>query len=153
MGIWQGAFGKLVGYSEYFLTLSYSSEGSPAILTSLTQNCLKLCNYTLISLQTPSCILWWHWLFKTKPWSSTGLKIRPQSAFTALWALLPLQTILLSDLVGYDNLLQIVISVWRTFFQIWSAPNTIAVCSGLDWQHCSLRTYHSVYVKGNPLRM
>jgi hypothetical protein len=30
----------------------------------------------------------------------------------------PLQTILLSDLVGCDSLLQIVMAVWRAFFKI-----------------------------------
>ncbi len=36
----------------------------------------------------------------------------------------PLQTILLSDLVGCDSPLQIVTAVWRPFFKIWTVPKS-----------------------------
>jgi hypothetical protein len=84
----------------------------------------------------------------------------------------PVQTILLSDLVGCDSPLQIVMAVWRNLFQ--AGQTDITICSGLsrptqqvhilksapnghyylvstegcrtrlDGQHCSLRTYHGV---------
>jgi hypothetical protein len=50
--------------------------------------------------------------------SSIGIEIRPQSAFLPLGPSCPLQTILLSDLVGFDSPLQIVLAVWCTFFLI-----------------------------------
>ncbi len=50
------------------------------------------------------------------PRSSIGLEIRPKNALTAIGPSCPLQTILLSDLVGCDSLLQIVMAVWRSFF-------------------------------------
>jgi hypothetical protein len=57
--------------------------------------------------------------------SSIGKEFRPQSAFTAFRALLPsVNYILLSDLVGFDSPLQIVMAVWRTFKKILSAPNS-----------------------------
>ncbi len=43
-----------------------------------SQNCLKL---TWISLQPPSCFLWWHWIWKKK--HRTSIDLRPQSALTA----------------------------------------------------------------------
>jgi hypothetical protein len=46
--------------------------------------------------------------------SSIGLGIWPQSAFLPLGHSCPLQTTLLSDLVGCDSPLQIVMAVWRT---------------------------------------
>jgi hypothetical protein len=57
--------------------------------------------------------------FKKNNRSSIGLEIRPQkSAFIAFSSPLPpLQTILMSDLVGCDSPLQMVMAVWRTFFK------------------------------------
>ncbi len=52
-----------------------------SVQTTLTQSFLTA-NYTWISLQPPSCILWSHWLLKS-------LEILPQSVFTAIRALLP----------------------------------------------------------------
>jgi hypothetical protein len=51
---------------------------------------------------------------KKNPRSSIGLEIRPQSAFSAYRGPLPLQTILLRDLVGCDSPLQIVMVFCRT---------------------------------------
>jgi hypothetical protein len=96
------------------LTLSYSSKGSPA-LAVFRHHKLSYANYTWMSIQPPSCILW----------SRIGLYTRPQSAFTAFRALLSsAQTIPLSDLVRCDSLLQIVMAVWRAFLKIWSAPKS-----------------------------
>jgi hypothetical protein len=89
-------------------------------------------NYTGISFQPPSGILWCDVGFSKQSigqvlaWKS-GLKMpllpyRPSC---------PLQTILLSDLVGYDNLLQIVMSVWRTFFKF--EVRQIPLLSAAGW--------------------
>jgi hypothetical protein len=56
--------------------------------------------------------------FKKNPKSSIGLEIRLKVPFTAFKALLPMQTILLSDLVGCDSPQQIVMAVWRILFYI-----------------------------------
>ncbi len=42
----------------------------------------------------------------------------------------PLQTILLSDLIGCDSLLQIVMAVWRTFLKFEALQIDITICSG-----------------------
>ncbi len=141
---------------------------------------LLIQNFTWISLQLSSCILWWHWLFKkilglVLDWKS-GLKV-------PLGPLCLLQTILLSDLVGSDGPLQIVMAMWVNFFQIWSVPNGHYFLLGLssptqqvqiqknftrrhvlsaegchtrlDGQHCPLRTYHAILPQGrrNPLKI
>jgi hypothetical protein len=43
----------------------------------------------------------------------------------------PLQTVLLSDLVGCGNPLQIVMAIWRTFLKFEARQTVIVVCSGL----------------------
>jgi hypothetical protein len=112
----------------YFLTLSYSSEGSPAILTSLTQNCLKLIipgfPYKLLPVSCGDNGF-------SKQSLGQVLEIRPQSASTAVRALLHFAnySILTSDLVEYDNLLQIVLAVWRTFFKKFEVRQTALTCT------------------------
>ncbi len=51
---------------------------------------------------------------KKNPRSSIGLVIRPESAFSVFGRSCPLQTILLSNLVGCDSPLQIVMAFWGT---------------------------------------
>jgi hypothetical protein len=68
------------------------------------------------------------------PKSSNGLKV-------PLGSSCPLQTILLSDLVGCDSPLQIIMAVWRAVFL-----NFQACCHAqLDGQHCPLRTFHGLF--------
>ena len=99
------------------LTLSYSSEGSPALAVfrpHLLLNCLKLtipgfphncllasCGDTGLLKKALGLVLAW----------KSGLKV----PFLPLGRSCPLQTILLSDLVGCDSPLQIVMAVWRPF--------------------------------------
>ncbi len=94
----------------FLLTLSYSSEGSPALAgvkTLLTQNCLKLTiPGFLYNLLPVSC---GDIGFKKNPRSSIDLESK--SAFTAFRELLPSA----NYLVGCDSPLQRVMTVWRTF--------------------------------------
>jgi hypothetical protein len=86
-------------------------------------NGIAIAVYMWISLQTHPYFLWWHWLYNKKAKthrSSIGLEIRP---LQPLGPSCPLQTILLGDLVGCGNPLQIVMAVWRTFFNL-SALNS-----------------------------
>jgi hypothetical protein len=64
--------------------------------------------------------------------SRIGLKVKPQSAFNAFRDLLPSATILLSDLVGCDSPLQILMAVWRTYFQFEVCQTSITICSGMS---------------------
>ncbi len=75
----------------------------------------------------------------------------------------PLQTMLLSDLVGFDSPLQIEMAVWPPFLELEARQTAIIVSSGLshptgwaalhsenisilDGKHCPLRTYHEVFL-------
>jgi hypothetical protein len=85
----------------------------PSVLTSLTQNCLKLTIPGFPYKCLP--VSWGDIGFKKNPRSSTGLEIRPQSAFTAFRALLPSANNS-EGWSGCDSPLQVVMAVWRTFF-------------------------------------
>jgi hypothetical protein len=92
-----------------------------------------------------------------------GLEIRPQCAFTAFRALLPsVTTILLSDLVGCDSPLQIVMAGWRTFSHLKLAKRPFLSAEGCPpnltssnfkksapnghyYLHCPLSTSHGVF--------
>jgi hypothetical protein len=60
----------------------------PFLCSGLIISIISLSNYTWLSLQPPSCILWRHWLFK-KHRSSIDLEIGMHSASTSFRALLP----------------------------------------------------------------
>jgi hypothetical protein len=100
------AFGLSLGTSLCHLSLSpflFTSGVSclKRVQTSLSQNCLA--NYT-----------WFFCNCHPVSWPSIGLEIRPQSTIILpLGPSCPLQTILLSDLVGCDSPLQIVVAVWH----------------------------------------
>ncbi len=98
------------------LTLSYSSESSPA-LAEFRHHYLKivLSLLYLYFLSTSFLFLvWWHW----------HLKHCLRVSLLTLGPSCPLLTILLSDLVECGRLLQKVMAVWRTFFFILNAPNS-----------------------------
>jgi hypothetical protein len=85
-----------------------------SVQASLTQNCLKLTipgfPYNCLSVSCGDIS------FKKNPRSCIGLEIKPQIqiAFTSFLTLLPSANFLLSDLVGRDSPLQIVMAVWPT---------------------------------------
>ncbi len=118
-------------YVDVDVTLSYSSQGSPVLAVFRHHYCnskLSQANYTLISLQPPSSILWWHWLLKkilglVLAWKS-GLKV----PLLPLGPSCPLQTILMNDLFGCDSPLQIAMAVWYNYFN-WKRA------SGLSLSH------------------
>jgi len=103
------------------------------VQTSLSLNCLKLTTpgfpYNCLLVSCDDTDLKKYILGQILAWKS-GLKV-PFLPRGRSW---PLQTILLSYLVGCDSPLQIVIAVWRPFFQSWRAPNShyYSICRGMS---------------------
>ncbi len=96
------------------LTLSYSSQGSPApTVFRVTHNCLKLTipgfPYHLLPVSCGDIGFLKQILGLVLAWKS-GVKVPLLSFGRSSF----LQTILLSDLVGCDCPLQIVMTLWRT---------------------------------------
>ncbi len=151
------------------LTLSYSSESSPALavfrphylfkltIPGFAHNCLPVSCGDFGFKKILGLELAW----------KSGLKV----PFLPLGGSCPLQTILLSDLVGCDSPLQIVMAFWHTisvstglshpnqiaWFQTKRAPNCHYYISAegchtrLDGQHCPLLTYQGVFKGGEIL--
>jgi hypothetical protein len=87
------------------------------IQTSLSLNCLKLTTEYLDFLTTHKCLLVSCGdigFFKQNPRSSISLELGLKVLFLPLVRSCPLQTIMLSDLVGCDSPLQIVMAFWCT---------------------------------------
>jgi hypothetical protein len=130
-------------FNPFFFIWGLSCPSS--IQASISLNCLKLWIFTQLS----SSILWWHWLFTKNPRSLLAWKSGLKVPFLALGRSCPLKTILLSDLVGCDSPLQIVMAFWRTIIvsrglshptqKVWiqtkRVPNCdyYSICRGL-WQ-------------------
>ncbi len=133
-----------------FLTLSYSSECSPALAVSdIINSTFSSANHTWISLQPPSCFLWWYWFKKVLAWT-TELKV----SLLPLGPSSPLQTILLSDMVVCDSQLECVghsfAYVAHLWFSrdVWIRTQSAAIAS---WHATDLASGHpSLYLATHP---
>ncbi len=122
---WESAKrGQVGGYTVNPFLFIRGLSCPSCIQATLSLNCLKLTIHGCPHNCLPVSRAWWHRLKKKMlglvlAWKS-GLKV----PFLTLGRSCPLQTLLLSDLVGYDSPLKIVMAFWHSIIVSRGLSNT-----------------------------